>query len=480
MCVCDLRRRISLNVLHDPSSAFTISEMLARSKLIASVLAVGGSLALIATGGVSAGAVTQPAGLPHTSASKPAVSVFAQARQMSGLVARSGKIRAHLTKTSFTAAKASKVKLVYSFSAPSKRFSYRLFRKSGAKWLKVRAITRRGRFTGSHTKTVKAIFGSKPVKVGRYRLVLSADANRITRAFRVVAAPSSIARPKPPSNPVKLIFIHHSTGENWLNDDNGRLGIALRNSRYFVSDTNYGWGPDVIGDRTDTGHWWSWFRGSSRDTYTSALYREFDQHSSYSRLATDPDSSRENEIVMFKSCFPNSQIGGNPGDAATTGANPLRGESAGSSMTVANVKGIYNDILTYFAAHQDKLFVLIVTPPLARTETDAEHAANARAVANWLTNIWLVNYDHNNVAVFDFYNVLTSNGGGSNTNDLGNTSGNHHRWWNGNIQHSRTVSSNFSAYPTGDSHPSRAGNLKATGEFIDLLNYYYHRWADSA
>ncbi len=49
--------------------------------------------------------------------------------------------------------------------------------------------------------------------------------------------------PNPPANPVRLIFIHHSTGENWLNDGNGGLGIALTENNYFVSDTNYGWGP---------------------------------------------------------------------------------------------------------------------------------------------------------------------------------------------------------------------------------------------
>jgi len=54
--------------------------------------------------------------------------------------------------------------------------------------------------------------------------------------------------PNPPNSPVKLIFIHHSTGENWLADDDGGLGIALRNNHYFVSDTNYGWGPDGVGD----------------------------------------------------------------------------------------------------------------------------------------------------------------------------------------------------------------------------------------
>ena len=57
--------------------------------------------------------------------------------------------------------------------------------------------------------------------------------------------------PSPPTAPVKLIFIHHSCGENWLADCDGGLGMALRDNNYFVSDTNYGWGPDGIGDSTD-------------------------------------------------------------------------------------------------------------------------------------------------------------------------------------------------------------------------------------
>ena len=151
--------------------------------------------------------------------------------------------------------------------------------------------------------------------------------------------------PPPPQQPVKLIFIHHSCGSNWLADGNGDLGKALRDNNYFVSDSNYGWGPDGIGDSTDIGHWWTWFRGDKRDVYTQALYVESDQHASYSRMAQDPGG--ENEVIMFKSCYPNSNLGGNPGDAPTTGDNPLRGQSSGSSyMTVANAKGIYNDLLT--------------------------------------------------------------------------------------------------------------------------------------
>ena len=56
---------------------------------------------------------------------------------------------------------------------------------------------------------------------------------------------------QPPAAPLKLIFIHHSCGENWLADDNGGLARALEQNHYFVSDTNYGWGPEAIGDRTD-------------------------------------------------------------------------------------------------------------------------------------------------------------------------------------------------------------------------------------
>jgi hypothetical protein len=54
---------------------------------------------------------------------------------------------------------------------------------------------------------------------------------------------------------VKLVFVQHSTGENWLADDYGGLGLALGNNNYFVSDTNYGWGPNSIGDRTDILNW---------------------------------------------------------------------------------------------------------------------------------------------------------------------------------------------------------------------------------
>lgn len=282
--------------------------------------------------------------------------------------------------------------------------------------------------------------------------------------------------PGPPATPVRLIFIHHSTGEHWLADDNGGLGIALRDNNYFVSDTNYGWGPDAIGNLTDLGDWWLWFRGPDSSKYLNALYAEREQHSTYSRMESGPDG--ENEIVMFKSCFPNSALKGDPNDPVPSiDDNPLRGQDSGSEFhTVANAKGIYVDLLEYFRTRQDKLFIVITAPP----QSDPTYADNARAFNEWLIHDWLRDYPYNNVFVFDFYNVLTTNGGSPSVNDLNQETGNHHRWWNNSIQHKidgdDDDNPNVSEYPSGDDHPSTAGNLKATGEFLPLLNVAYNRW----
>lgn len=293
----------------------------------------------------------------------------------------------------------------------------------------------------------------------------------------------------PPSEPVRLIFIHHSTGENWLSDDNGKLGSSLRDNNYFVSDTNYGWGPDdldvgydKIGDHTDLGNWYNWFRGPHSEDYLNSLYAEAQQNSGYSRLDTNPGG--ENEIIMFKSCFPNSNLQGNPDDAVPPiSSNPLRGQDAYSEYhTIANAKGIYTDLLEYFRTRQDKLFIVITAPPLS----DPTNADNARDFNNWLVYEWLKDYPYSNVFVFDFYNVLTTNGGTEFVNDLNRSNGNHHRWWDNAVQHKTDgdtdVNPNISEYATSfnDDHPNKYGNLKATGEFVPLLNLAYAAWEEDS
>ncbi len=253
----------------------------------------------------------------------------------------------------------------------------------------------------------------------------------------------------PPSKTVKLIFIHHSTGQNWLTDGYGNLGQALGQNNYFVSDTNYGWGPNSIGDRTDIPNWTEWFSSPDTATYMTALFADSDLRSSYTRPLADPGG--DNEIVMFKSCFPNSNLEGTPTDPP----------SAAGWLTVGHAKYVYNEILKYFATRPDKLFVVITAPPLQ----DGTYAINARAFNQWLMNNWLSenNYLQRNVAIFDFYNVLTG-------------PDNHHRVVNTAIEHTFVSGTNTLYYPSGDDHPSVAGSQKASTEFVPLLNAFYNNW----
>jgi hypothetical protein len=284
-------------------------------------------------------------------------------------------------------------------------------------------------------------------------------------ATRPPSAATRLDNPNPPPEPVKLVFIHKSIGYHWLDDRNGGLGLALRDNNYFVSDTNYGWGPDNIGDHTAIGDWQDWFRGSRSNRYLNALYTSnLDYSRIYTRLE-NPDPDRENEVVLFIPRFDDSNLKGSPDDP------PMRGNAA----SVGGAKYVYIDLLNYFATQPDKLFVLMTAPPV--TEDDSKRPPkNARALNNWLVNDWLAEYPFDNVAVFDFYNVMTSNDGSVRENDLGNDSGNHHRWWDGSVQHIQTVENDLAAYPTIDSHPNYAGYQKATSELLPLLNVYYHRW----
>jgi hypothetical protein len=286
----------------------------------------------------------------------------------------------------------------------------------------------------------------------RYIITILIATSLLISSFQLAQPVDQTVNTNPPKETIKLVFIHHSTGENWLNDDDGGLARALQDNNYFVSDTNYGWGPDSIGDRTDIPNWLEWFRSNSTDSYLEALYDEGEVHSPYNR--TLPDPGGENRIVLFKSCFPNSALDGNPNDPPTEGTD----------FTVGNAKYVYNEILQYFQSRPDKLFVVVTAPPL----TDGTYAKNARAFNNWLVNNWLAenNYALPNVAVFDFYNILTA-------------PENHHRVNNGAIEHVIDSSRNTSYYPSGDDHPSQAGNRKATTEFIPMLNAFYNNWIQS-
>ncbi len=247
-----------------------------------------------------------------------------------------------------------------------------------------------------------------------------------------------------PSTVTKLVFIHHSVGGYLMATGNGNMGAGLNTNNYYVSETNYGWSAPLdtgctglapIGSNTNTGDWLCWFN----DTTMPTVYANT-SHSDYpSNTMSDPGGS--NAVIMFKSCYPNSEV----------------------DTSIDDEKAIYNSMLTYFAAHQDKMFVLLIPPP----EIIISSAALTRELSNWLANRetgWLSAYGHNNVYTFDLYNVLTH-------------PDNHHWVKNGKEEHIVANSQNTLYYYSGsDDHPTSAGTQKATAEFLPLLNGWYNKW----
>jgi hypothetical protein len=229
---------------------------------------------------------------------------------------------------------------------------------------------------------------------------------------------------------------------------------------------------------TDIGQWWVWFRSPESATIMDRVYKEDGKLSTYTRFENSPGG--ENEIIMFKSCIPNSALQGSANDPVSAIAdNPLKGEGSWSEYhTVANAKGIYLDLLEYFKSRPDKLFIIVTAPPVS----DGKYADNARAFNQWLVNDYLKSYTGKNVFVYDFYNVMTSNGGSSSINDAGKAGGNHHRMENGAARHmvesGMMGTKNTAAYASGwdDDHPTPAGSQKATAEFVPVLNYIFRQW----
>ncbi len=306
----------------------------------------------------------------------------------------------------------------------------------------------------------------------------------------------------------KLVFIHHSVGGHWLAHDYGGLVSELNRNGFYVNDIAYGWQPaqsatwtgrllglfgasptgaSQIGDRTDIGNFPDWFIGPDASMIMAAVYREnsetaaFGEHGNAVSAAplANPGLEIENTVVMIKPCYPNSLYRGGGADEPNAIADPPRNFTAGSEQhTVANSKRIYNDILNYFASRPDKFFVLVTAPP--RVELP-DNGRVARAFSNWLVHDWLQEneYPGNNVMVFDLFNVLTSGENWQN-NDLGASTGNHHRLLDGVAQHQVRDDGNVLIYPRdgNNNHPSPAGLQKATGEFVELFRFNYGRWAD--
>jgi hypothetical protein len=242
-------------------------------------------------------------------------------------------------------------------------------------------------------------------------------AGRITRGSGTSPGEASeqASSPRAIGCVVNLVFIHHSCGENWLNDG---LCQTLNDNGYHVADIYYGWRE--YGDSTDTVDWPTWFT----EEVMNLVFKEMDAMTAPNAIDPAPG---ENTVIMFKSCFPNSDVG----------------------LEISDEKAIYNSLLPYFEQRPDKMFVLVTPPPMREISTPAK----TRELCDWLAERqtgWLVGLSTGNVFVFDLYNVLTDPNA-------------HHRLVGGKEVHENVAGHDTLYYDSdGDDHPNSEGSTTIT------------------
>ena len=196
--------------------------------------------------------------------------------------------------------------------------------------------------------------------------------------------PSFVAPAAAQQEPVRIIFMHHSTGGGLIWQGGVReaftaLGYEFWDHGYNEEglvdpEGNYlGINWEMPGDNTDPDGW-------------NAI---FDQP------VTEPPTNTfshmlEYDVIIFKSCFPSSNID--------------------SDEMFQAYQRYFVSIRDVIDQHPDKLFIPFTTPPLVPNETAPENAGRARRWAEYLTSPEYVD-GHPNIAVFDFFSTLADDQG---------------------------------------------------------------------
>ncbi|MBN1872935.1 MAG: hypothetical protein JXA33_01790 [Anaerolineae bacterium] len=183
-----------------------------------------------------------------------------------------------------------------------------------------------------------------------------------------------------------VIFLHHSTGKNLIEQGNVRELFSQRGYQFWDHDYN------TIGltrpDGSGTGSSYdipeitAGTRGGG-NTNPEGLAVLFAQP-----VHNPPDNAfshlLQHEVLIFKSCFPNSAIK--------------------SEEMLEQHKTWYLQMRDVIAQHPDKVFIFLTSPPLHPQATNAEEAARVRVLANWLVGEYPAGLP--NLFVFDFFDQL--------------------------------------------------------------------------
>ena len=177
----------------------------------------------------------------------------------------------------------------------------------------------------------------------------------------------------------RIIFLHHSCGENLIVQGGVREGLTALGYEFY----DHGYNDDGLRlanglpDGTN-------FDVPDDNTDPDGLAAIFAQP-----LHDPPDNTfshlMQYDVIAFKSCFPVSNIG--------------------DDAQLATYQSHYLAIRDRMDQYPEKTFIIVTQPPQVPANSDPQEAARARALANWLqSDEYLAG--HPNVSVFDFFGLL--------------------------------------------------------------------------
>ena len=176
-----------------------------------------------------------------------------------------------------------------------------------------------------------------------------------------------------------IIFLHHSVGNHLI--ENGNVRELLSEQGYDFWDHNYNW----IGLRDPQGSFRDYsYNVPLNNTDTDGLWNIFQQNK-YTQPLNTLSGLLQHEVIIIKSCFPNNNIE--------------------SQVDLQLRQEMYREIRDVMLAHDDKLFILLTSPPLNPIETDLQTAGRARQLSDWLASEAFLSTSEN-VFVFDYFSLL--------------------------------------------------------------------------
>lgn len=185
-----------------------------------------------------------------------------------------------------------------------------------------------------------------------------------------------VAATSPMTGTVRIAYLHHSTGGNvWEGGVPEAIAAwnAAHGTDYRIAET---WYPAST-DNMPYDFWRHWVSGGG-----AAL----------DALAAD------NEVIVFKHCFPVSDLEADDGAPSVSSAR----------KTPANYRLQYAALRDRMRAFPGRRFVVWTGPALTAAATTPAAAGRARDFAAWVTGTWDEAGD--NVYVWDFRELETSGG----------------------------------------------------------------------